>query len=188
MGPEPFKCGAERRVSPDLQCLGCRHPAPVHGDVTEHCHNGRDNGVSPHSSDQKTAMLAFFDSQGLIYSHIVPKVSAVNGKYIVKALGNFLQQLKKKRPVMVQQEWWFHWDNAPVHTAAVVLEWFAAHNIQQLEHPPYLPDLAPADFFLFRRVKEELAGWSLDEGTLKKTWEGVTRNIATKEFANAFWQ
>jgi hypothetical protein len=35
-------------------------------------------------------------------------------------------------------------------------------------------------------VKEELAGWSLDEGTLKKTWEGVTRNIATEEFATAF--
>jgi hypothetical protein len=29
------------------------------------------------------------------------------------------------------------------------------------------------DFFLFRRVKEELAGLSLDEDSLKKTWEGV---------------
>jgi hypothetical protein len=35
-------------------------------------------------------------------------------------------------------------------------------------------------------VKEELAGRSLDEGTLKKTWEGVTRNIAAEEFATAF--
>ncbi len=77
-------------------------------------------------------------------------------------------------------------DNAQVHMAAVVQEWFAAHNIQRLEHPPYSLDLALADFFLFRRVKEELAGWSLDEGTLKKTWEGVTRNIATEEFATAF--
>jgi histone-lysine N-methyltransferase SETMAR len=104
----------------------------------------------------------------------------------VKALGNFLKQLKKKRPQMVQQEWWFHCDNALVHMAAVVQEWFAAHNIQRLEHPPYSPDLAPADFFLFWRVKEELAGRSLDEGTLKKTWEGVTRNNAAEEFATAF--
>jgi hypothetical protein len=50
-------------------------------------------------------LLAFFDSKGLIYSHNVPKVSAVNGKYIIKALGNFLKQLKKKRPVMVEEEW-----------------------------------------------------------------------------------
>jgi histone-lysine N-methyltransferase SETMAR len=139
-----------------------------------------------HASRTKQMLLAFFDSKGLIYRHIVPKGSAVNGKYIVKALGNFLKQLKKKRPEMMEQEWWFHWDNAPVHTAAVVKEWFAAHNIQRLEHPPYSPDLASADFFLFRRVKKELAGRSLDEGTLKKTWEGVTRNIAAEEFATAF--
>jgi hypothetical protein len=27
-------------------------------------------------------------------------------------------------------------------------------EIQLLEHPPYSLDLAPADFFLFRKVKE----------------------------------
>jgi hypothetical protein len=84
---------------------------------------------------------------------------------------------------MVQQEWWFHRDNAPVHTAKVVQDWFTAHKIQQLEHPPYSPELAPGDFFLFRRIKEELAVRSLDKGSLKKTWEGVTRNIAANEFA-----
>jgi histone-lysine N-methyltransferase SETMAR len=139
-----------------------------------------------HASRTKQMLLAFFDSKGLIYSHIVPKGSTVNSNYIVKALGNFLKQLKKKRPQMVEQEWWFHWDNAPVHTAAVVQNWFAAHNIQRLDHPPYSPDLAPADFFLFRRVKEELAGQSLDEGTLKTTWERVVRSIGADEFATAF--
>ncbi len=85
---------------------------------------------------------------------------------------------------MVEQEWWFYWDNAPFHTVAVVQDWFAAHNIQRLEHPPYSPDLA--DLFLFRRVKEELAGQSLDEGTLKTTWERAVRSIAVEEFATAF--
>jgi histone-lysine N-methyltransferase SETMAR len=140
------------------------------------------------ASRTKQTLLAFFYSKGLIYSHIVPKGSAVNRKYIIKALGNFLKQLKKKRPVLVEQEWWFHWDNTPVHTAAVVQEWVAAHNIQRLEHPPYSPDLALTYFFLFRRVKKKLAGRSLDEGTLKTTWEGVTRNIAAEEFATTFWQ
>jgi hypothetical protein len=55
-----------------------------------------------------------------------------------------------------------------------------------LEHPPYSPDLAPADFFLFRRVKEELAGKRLTPETLKKTWDGVTRSIGVDEFAAAF--
>jgi hypothetical protein len=33
-----------------------------------------------------------------------------------------------------------------------------------LPHPPYSPDLAPADFFLFRKVKEQLAGLHRDPG------------------------
>jgi hypothetical protein len=46
----------------------------------------------------------FFDSKGLIYSHISHKGLAVNRKYIIKGLGKFLKQLKKKRPVMVELE------------------------------------------------------------------------------------
>jgi hypothetical protein len=57
--------------------------------------------------DQADA-VGIFDSKGLVYSHIIPKGSAVNGKYIVNALGNFLKQMKNQRPVMVEQEWWFH--------------------------------------------------------------------------------
>ncbi len=37
-------------------------------------------------------------------------------------------------------------------------------------------------------MKEELAVLSLDEDSLKKTWEGVIRNITTDEFATAFWR
>jgi hypothetical protein len=44
---------------------------------------------------------------------------------------------------------------------------------------PYLPDLVPAGFFLFQRIKDELAGVTLDQSTLKKEREGVTRNIIT---------
>ncbi len=54
-------------------------------------------------------------------------------------------------------------------------------------HPPtpYSPDLAPADF-LFRKVKEELAGLHLTQESLKSAWEGVTRAIGKDEFATAF--
>jgi hypothetical protein len=87
---------------------------------------------------------------------------------------------------LIEQEWFFHWDNAPVHTAAVVQDWFAARDIRRLNHLPYLPDLACADFFLFPRVKEQLSGISLNQETLKKNWEGVMQTIAVEEFAPAF--
>ena len=36
-------------------------------------------------------------------------------------------------------------DNASVHTASVVTEWFEQHNIQVDEHPPYSPGLNPIE-------------------------------------------
>ena len=40
-------------------------------------------------------------------------------------------------------------DNAPAHRSHVVQEYLQEENIQTLPHPPYSPDLAPCDFFLF---------------------------------------
>ena len=131
-------------------------------------------------------VLAFFDATGLIYTNIVPKGTTVNAAYIVKALKVFMKKMKAKRPQMVEQGFVFHWDNAPVHTAAVVAEWFAANNIQRLAHPPYWPDLAPADFFLFPHVKEQLAGLTLTADGVKTAWDGVVGKISKEAFAAAF--
>jgi hypothetical protein len=30
---------------------------------------------------------------------------------------------------------------------------------EQFDHPPYIPDLAPSEFYLFLLVKSFLAGW-----------------------------
>ncbi len=42
------------------------------------------------------------------------------------------------------------------------------------------------DFFLFRKVKEELAGFHLTQEILKDAWEGVGRTNAVRDFAIAF--
>jgi hypothetical protein len=81
---------------------------------------------------------------------------------------------------------WFHWDNAPIHTAAVVTNWMAARRFQIIEHPPYSPDLVLADFFLFHSVKRELAGKTLTQETLKKEWERVVRTLSAENLATAF--
>ena len=61
---------------------------------------------------------------------------------------------------------------APVHTAASVKNWLAARGVQMVDHAPYSPDLAPADFFLFPKMKEELAGRHLTQDGFKMAWEG----------------
>jgi hypothetical protein len=96
----------------------------------------------------------------------------VNAKYIVDALGKFLKVFKQKRPEMAAGDWWFHWDNVP---------WWPG----SFEHLPYSPDLAPADFFLFPKVKKELAGLTLTKETFKKEWEGATITLKAADFAMA---
>jgi histone-lysine N-methyltransferase SETMAR len=80
----------------------------------------------------------------------------------------------------------FHWDNAPVHTAAKVTDWMTARHIKLIEHLPFSPDLAPADFFLFHKVKRELDGLTLTQETFKKEWKGAVQSITEANFVEPF--
>jgi hypothetical protein len=73
------------------------------------------------ASRTKQMLLAFFDSKGLICMHIVPRGSTVNAAYMV--LDVFMRHFRKKRPVLAAQPWFFHWDNSPVHNAAIIQNW-----------------------------------------------------------------
>jgi histone-lysine N-methyltransferase SETMAR len=139
-----------------------------------------------HATRTRQMVLLFFYSKGLIYTNYVPRGTTVNANYIIEALGTFMKILRNKRPQIVARDWLFHWDNAPVHTAAKVTDWLVARAIKLIEHPPYSPDLAPADYFLFPRVKRELAGLTLTQDTFKKLWEGAVRSITAADFAEAF--
>ena len=48
------------------------------------------------------------------------------------------------------------YDNAKPHTSAATLDATAHLGFTVLPHPAYSPDLAPSDFQLFSKVKEEL--------------------------------
>jgi hypothetical protein len=50
------------------------------------------------------------------------------------------------------------------------------------------PDLTPADFFLFPKVKKELAGLTLTRESFKKDWEEAVRTLSAADFAEAFQQ
>jgi transposase len=49
-----------------------------------------------------------------------------------------------------------HVDNCSVHTSAITKEFMETHDMVSMPHPPYSPDLAPSDFYLFGTVKQRL--------------------------------
>ena len=139
-----------------------------------------------HASWQKLMLLAYFDTDSVIYTDYMPRGKTVNAKYIIESLGRFLEKYRAKRPIQASQEWFLHWDNAPVHTAAAVKQFIADRAIKTIAHPPYSPDLAPADFFLFPKVKSELAGKTLTAETFRTSWERAVRRLCKDDFAAAF--
>jgi transposase len=47
-------------------------------------------------------------------------------------------------------------DIAPTHTSLHIHSYLAKHQTSFVPHPPDSPDLAPADFFLFPKLKTTL--------------------------------
>jgi hypothetical protein len=43
---------------------------------------------------------------------------------------------------------------------------------RNFKNAAYSPNLAPADYFLQKKSKRGLAGWSLDQDSIKNAWEG----------------
>ncbi|KYN44220.1 hypothetical protein ALC56_01342 [Trachymyrmex septentrionalis] len=77
-------------------------------------------------------------------------------KKIVLANRNAIRQ---KRPdLWKNKNWLLHHDNAPAHTSLLVREFLTKNNTLMMPQPPYSPDLAPCDFFLFPKLKRPMKG------------------------------
>ena len=66
-------------------------------------------------------------------------------------------EVRRKRPEKWRINSWFllH-ENAPAHRSILIMDFLANNNVTTREHPPYSPDVASADFYLFTRLKSEL--------------------------------
>jgi len=72
----------------------------------------------------------------------------VNQAFYRDLMERLRKRVQRVRPD-IADDWVLHHDNAPAHTALSIREFLAKKNIPVLPHPPYSPDLAPCDFYLF---------------------------------------
>ena len=80
-----------------------------------------------------------------------------------------------------------HHDNAPAHKALHTRARLNETGIKLVEQPPYSPDLAPADYFLFPWLKHVLRGvWFRNVQELKDRVSMMLKSIPAAEFAQAF--
>ncbi|GFX06033.1 putative mariner transposase [Trichonephila clavipes] len=78
---------------------------------------------------------------------------------------------------------------ARAHSALSVKRFLAKLNIPVLEHPPYSPDLAPGDFYLFPKVKPALKGTRFESVEAVKEKEArVLKELTKDDFQHCFPQ
>ena len=127
----------------------------------------------------------FFDCHGIVHHEFAPEGQTVNAAFYVEVLKLLRDRV---RPELWEGRGWIlHHDNGPAQSAPIVHEFLARNSITVLEHPPYSPDLAPCNFFLFSKCKLVLRGWHLgDVMTIKSETTSLLKR--EEEFKGCFQQ
>lgn len=106
----------------------------------------------------KVMATVFWDNQGVIMTNYLQKGSTVTGEYYTTELRQLREALKTKRRGKLRRGVLLLQDNASSHTAHIATSVARECGFELLPHPPYSPDLAPSDFYLFPKLKEHLRG------------------------------
>ncbi len=108
-------------------------------------------------------LTVFFDYRAVVHSEFLPEGLTVNKEYYLSFMRRWREQIRRKRPDLWKENFWIlHHEKAPSHKAIIggikVNEFLTKHSTNTIQQPPYSPDMAPADFFLFPKLKLPLRG------------------------------
>ena len=126
-------------------------------------------------------IVCFWNFKGEFYLEILPRGTTVNTSFFTKCLVVFRNKFPSRQILL-------HMDNAKPHTLQYTNSMLFDLSITKIMHPPYSPDLAPSDFFLFSYVKERLKKTVLPEDSqeqiqvLSRIIESITKEQPDKVF------
>jgi len=104
----------------------------------------------------KIMATVFWDCHGIVLIEYMAHKSTMTADVYVNTLKSLRDALKeKRRGLLIRGVMMLH-DNVPVHKAKKAQAAIAECGFQEMNHPPYSPDLAPCDYFLFRHLKKHL--------------------------------
>ncbi|UYV73990.1 JRKL, partial [Cordylochernes scorpioides] len=110
-------------------------------------------------SNVKVLLPVFFDCRGVVHHEFLPQGRTVNKEYYLQVMRNLREVIRQKRPdLWKNKNWLLHHNNASAHTSLLVRDFLAKNNTLMMPQPPYSPDLAPCDFFLFPKLKRPMKG------------------------------
>ena len=124
-------------------------------------------------SAQKRMVTFFWDNQGPLLIKWLPEGRTVNTQYYIEALKELRENVKKDRRGKLSKGVLLLHDNARPHTSFATSDAIRDLNFEILPHPPYSPDLAPSDYWIFGAMKKPLKGKRFD--TLQQLATAVSK-------------
>ena len=110
--------------------------------------------TSDRSNVKVMLIVLFFYWKGIVHYEFVPCGETVNKEFYLNALKHLREAVQRKRPeAWTNNTWMLHHDNAPAHASLLICEFLTKHETTVVPQPPCSPHLAPADFFLFPKLK-----------------------------------
>ena len=118
----------------------------------------------------KIMMTVFWDCEGILLCDFLPHKQTVTGDYYAQLMTQLRDAVKRQRRGKLTAGVLLLHDNAPVHKSRIASAAIRQCRFEELNHPPYSPDLAPSDFYLFANLKKHLRGKRFDnDDDLKST-------------------
>ena len=113
----------------------------------------------------RSVIRFFFWTLGMCYQVRFITISVkcmLTMRWVMAWLGNGFGCSMKDDRTCTMRHFLLH-DNAWPHSAAQTQDLITSFKWEQMDHPPYSPDLSPSDFHLFLHLKKFLGGMRFDD-------------------------
>ena len=100
-----------------------------------------------------------WDSEDVLLLEFMPHKTTITGDTYTFARVALRENIKQKRRGILSAGVLLLHDNAPAHKSRTSRAAIRKCGFVELNHPPYIPDLAPSEYFLFRNLKK-MSAWA----------------------------
>jgi [histone H3]-lysine36 N-dimethyltransferase SETMAR len=113
--------------------------------------------VRPKTHRRKILLSVWWDKYGVVHFELLPPNRTITAEYYVGQLERLNQAIREKRPWLINQNRiYLQHDNSKPHTSKIISTKIKEFGWKKIDHPPYSPDIAPSDYYLFRSMSHYL--------------------------------
>ena len=137
--------------------------------------------VKPDLHPRKTMICIWWDWEGMVHWEMLERNATVNKEVYIPQLHCMNEAIRLKRPHGQGQTILLH-NNSRPHVAQVIKAALQELKWEVLQHPPYSPDFAPTDYYLFCSLLNHMWGVTFNNEEDLKNWLNKFFNTRPGDF------